>query len=131
VTIGHLAVPSGDPLATSPRIRPEQLARHEILVPRNRPPGGAWARLAARLRYRVVAGDLDDFTAALDLVAAGAGLLPTPHLLVKTIRRQDVQFVPLDAGDLKMTYGLAWPAAEPTAELMALVQAVQEALWTR
>ncbi|MCG5218730.1 LysR family transcriptional regulator [Streptosporangium sp. KLBMP 9127] len=131
VTIGHLAVPAGHPLAALPRIRPEQLARHELLLPRNRPPGGAHARLAARFRHRVVADEIDDFAAALDLVAAGAGLLPVPHLIVQTIRRQDIAFVPLDVGELRMTYGLAWPVGEPAAELMALVQAVQEALWTR
>jgi DNA-binding transcriptional LysR family regulator len=135
VTVGHLAVPAGDPIAAMSRIRPEQLARYKILMPRNRTPGGMWARFAAQLRgphqHHVVADDIDDFAAALDLVAAGVGLLPTPHLLVKAIRRHDVHFVPLDAGDLRMTYGLAWSPQHVSPELMVLVQAVQEALWTR
>ena len=135
VTVGHLAVPAGDPLAARSRIRPEQLSRYKILMPRNRTPGGMWARLAAQLRgphqHHVVADDIDDFAAALDLVAAGVGLLPTPHLLVKTIRRHDIHFVPLDAGDLRMTYGLAWSHEHASPELMVLVQAVQESLWTR
>ena len=33
VTVGHLAVPAGDPLATVARIRPENLSRHRILLP--------------------------------------------------------------------------------------------------
>src|SRR5262249_53527952 len=117
------------------RIRPEQLTRHRILMPRNRPPGGMWARLAGRLpgphRYHLVADDIDDFAAALDLVAAGAGLLPAPQLLVETIRRYDVQFIPFDAGDLRITYGLAWSPDRVSAELMALVQTVQQALRAR
>lgn len=135
VTVGHLTVPAGDPLAAVSRIRPEQLSRQKILMPRNRTPGGMWARLAAQLRgphqHHVVADDIDDFAAALDLVAAGVGLLPTPELLVKTIRRHDIRFVPLDAGDLRMMYGLVWSGTHASPELMTLVQTVQEALWTR
>ncbi|MEV0588220.1 LysR family transcriptional regulator [Nonomuraea sp. NPDC050310] len=112
---------------------PGRGARDVLLVPRNRPVGGAWAAVAARWggRHRVVADDLDDFAAALDLVAAGAGVLPVPQLLTRTIRRDDVEFVPLDPPDLRLTYGLAWSADRPAAELMALVQAVQDSLWTR
>jgi DNA-binding transcriptional LysR family regulator len=135
VTVGHLAVPAGDPLATVARIRLEHLTRHRILLPRNRPPGSMWARLAERLRgphrYRVVADDIDDFAAALDLVSAGAGLLPAPHLLVDTVRRHDVRFVPLDGTGLRLMYGLTWPPQHLSAELMALVQTVQEILRTR
>ena len=110
--MGHLAVPAGDPLARLARVRPEQLGRHRVLMPGDRPPGSMWFRLAARVggphRYHVVADDLDDFAAALDLVAAGAGVLPAPALLVETIRRHDVRFIPFDAGDLRLVYGLAW-----------------------
>jgi DNA-binding transcriptional LysR family regulator len=94
-----------------------------LLTPSTRP----WAGLPGR--SRMVADD--DFAAALDLVAAGAGLLPTPQLLVKATRREDVRFVPLEAGDLRITYALAWSRERVTPELMALVQAVQDALWTR
>lgn len=134
VPVGHLAVPAGDPLAALPRVQPERLARHRVLMPRERPPGGMWARLAVRVgphRQHVVGDEIDDFAAALDLVAAGAGLLPTPYLLVASVRRDDVAFVPLDAGDLRLTYALAWRGERASASLMALVQTVQECLWTR
>ncbi|ETK34139.1 LysR substrate-binding domain-containing protein, partial [Microbispora sp. ATCC PTA-5024] len=133
VPVGHLAVPEGDPLAATPLVRPEHLARRTVLVPRNRPPAGMWARLAARLPYRhhVVADEIDDFAAVLDLVAAGIGLLPVPQLLVSSIRRNDVRFVPFDGGDLRLTYALAWPGDRMSGTVMALVQAVQESLWTR
>ncbi|GAA0360515.1 LysR family transcriptional regulator [Microbispora corallina] len=133
VPVGHLAVPEGDPLAATPLVRPEHLVRRTVLVPGNRPPAGMWARLAARLPYRhhVVADEIDDFAAVLDLVAAGIGLLPVPQLLVSSIRRNDVRFVPFDGGDLRLTYALAWPRDRMSGTVMALVQAVQESLWTR
>jgi DNA-binding transcriptional LysR family regulator len=135
VTVGHLAVPAGDPLSAATRVQPEQLSRYRILMPRNRPPGSMWARLAARLtgphQYRVIGADIDDFAAMLDLVAAGLGLLPAPELLVRAIRRPDVHFVPLDAGELRLLYGLAWSPEHASAELMALVQTVHEALRSR
>ncbi|MEU6999102.1 LysR family transcriptional regulator [Nonomuraea sp. NPDC046570] len=131
VTLDRLAVPAGDRLARA--VTPEELRGREVLMPRNRPAGGAWELLAARVpgRQRIVADDLDDFAPALDLVAAGAGVLPVPHLLARTVRRDDVRFVPLDGGDLRLSYGLAWPRDGGTPELLELVQAVQEALWTR
>ncbi|GII84489.1 LysR family transcriptional regulator [Sphaerisporangium siamense] len=135
VTVGHLAVPAGDPLAARGPLRPAHLARHKILMPRERPPGGMWERLAARLRgphqHHVVADEIDDFAAALDLVAAGAGLLPVPHLLISSIRRPDITFVPFDADDLRLTFGLTWPPDQTSPELMALVRSTQETLWTR
>jgi DNA-binding transcriptional LysR family regulator len=135
VAVGHLAVPAGDSLAALPRITPRRLGRHKILLPRNRPPGGMWARVAAVLsgphQHHLVADDIDDFAPLLDLVAAGTGLLPVPHLLATSIRRQDVRFVPFDAGDLRMTYGLAWSPERISPELMTLVHAAQETLWTR
>ncbi|MEV4460441.1 LysR family transcriptional regulator [Microbispora sp. NPDC049633] len=134
VPVGHLAVPAGDPLAGLPRLQPERLARHRVLMPRERPPGGVWARLAARVgphRQHVVADEIDDFAAALDLVAAGVGLLPTPLLVVTSVRRDDVAFVPLDAGDLRLTYALAWRGERVSPGLMALVRTAQECLWTR
>ncbi|GAA4576034.1 LysR family transcriptional regulator [Planotetraspora kaengkrachanensis] len=135
VPVAHLAVPAGHPLASKSRLRLGQLARQRIVVPRNRPPGGMWARIAALLpgpdQLHVVAGDLDDFASALDLVAAGAGLLPTPSLLVGSIRRHDVHFVPLESAELRMTFGLTWAGERASPELMALVQATQECLWTR
>ncbi|MEW9527323.1 LysR family transcriptional regulator [Microbispora sp. NPDC049125] len=135
VPVRHLAVPTGDPLAALPVVRPDRLARHRVLMPGDRPPGGMWARLAARLsgpdRQHVVADDIDDFAGALDLVAAGVGLLPTPHLLVTSIRRDDIRFVPLDGDDLHLTYALGWYGERLPTGLMALVQAVQESLWTR
>ncbi|MGP4094853.1 LysR family transcriptional regulator [Nonomuraea sp. KM90] len=123
VTVDHLAVPVGHRLESRPRVTADELGGQVLLTPANRP----WPGLPGR--PRLVADD--DFAAALDLVAAGAGLLPIPHLLVRSIRRDDVRFVPLDAGELRITYALAWSGEHVTPELMALVQAVQDALWTR
>jgi DNA-binding transcriptional LysR family regulator len=123
VTVDHLAVPAGHRLESRTRIEGAELGGEVLLSPGSRP----WAGLPGR--SRTVADD--DFAAALDLVAAGAGLLPIPQLLARTIRREDVRFVPLDAGDLRITYALAWSKERVTPELMALVQAVQDALWTR
>lgn len=133
VSVDHVAVPVGDRLAARARLGPQDLMGHDLLLPRNRATGGAWARLATLVpgRHRIVADDLDDFAGALDLVAAGAGLLPTPALVVRAVRRDDVRFIPLDAGDLRLAFGLAWSRERESPELMALVQAVQEALWTR
>ncbi|MEO3808240.1 LysR family transcriptional regulator [Sphaerisporangium sp. B11E5] len=135
VTVAHLAVPAGDPLAALPRLTPALLGRHKILLPRVRPPGGMWARLAGTLRgayqHHEVGDDVDDFAALLDLVAAGIGLLPAPLLLTASIRRPDVRYVPFDAGDLRLTYALAWPAGSASAEVTTLAHAVQETLWTR
>lgn len=138
--VGHLAVPAADPLATVRRARPDQLRRYRFLLPRRRPPGGMWSRLAAQLRgphqHRQIAEDIDDFAATLDLVAAGAGLLPVPDLIVATVCRQDIAFIPFDAspGDaagLRLSYGLVWSRDDPTAQLLALVQTVQETLRSR
>ncbi|MCP2360985.1 DNA-binding transcriptional LysR family regulator [Nonomuraea thailandensis] len=123
VTVDHLAVPAGHMLESRPRVTAGELGGHVLLAPGTRP----WPGLPGR--SRLVADD--DFGAALDLVAAGAGLLPIPQLLARTIRRDDVRFVPLEAGDLRITYALAWSRERVTPELMALVQAVQDALWTR
>ncbi|MFC6085865.1 LysR family transcriptional regulator [Sphaerisporangium aureirubrum] len=135
VAVAHLAVPAGDPLAALPRVTPALLGRHKVLMPRVRPPGGMWARLAGTLRgayqHQEVADDIDDYAALLDLVAAGIGLLPAPRLLATSIRRPDVRYVPFDAGDLRLTFGLAWPAGRVPAEVTTLVHAVQETLWTR
>ncbi|MFI7424601.1 LysR family transcriptional regulator [Nonomuraea sp. NPDC049684] len=123
VTVDHLAVPLGHRLAGYGRVTPDDLGGQVLLTPGSRP----WAGLPGRAR--MVADD--DFAAALDLVAAGAGLLPIPQLLVRSVRRNDVRFVPLEAGELRITYALAWARERVTPELMALVQAVQDALWTR
>ncbi len=132
VPVAHLAVPTGDALAGRATIVPADLRRHRLLLPRNRPPGSVWARLAALVpRHRTVGPDLDDIAAALDLVAAGAGVLPAPRLVAETIRRPDVRFVAFDAGDLRITYGLVWRPDAASAEVMALVSTVQEALRTR
>ncbi len=127
VPVRHLAVHADAPLATAPHLRPEQLFGQEILLP------SAWAQLRHRFGppARVAVVEVDDATAALDLVAAGRGLLPTPQILVETVRRPDVRFVPLTAGDLHLTYALVWDQSSAAAETMALVQAVQEVLRTR
>jgi DNA-binding transcriptional LysR family regulator len=131
VPITHLAVRAGTPLATAARIGPAQLARQPVLLPRHRPEGSVWAHLAERLDglARLALADFDAVPDALDLVAAGRGLLPTPQLLVETVRRPDVWFVPLVGfPGLRMAYALVWPAEPATEDTMALVRAVQEAL---
>jgi DNA-binding transcriptional LysR family regulator len=132
VPVTHVAVRAAGPLSSASRVRLEQLSGHQILMPRNRPPGSMWAQLAARLpAARIASDDVDDLPAALDLVAAGRGLLPAPQLLVETVRRPDVRFLPLQDSDLRMTYGLVWSLDRATAEVMALVQATQEILRAR
>jgi DNA-binding transcriptional LysR family regulator len=132
VPVAHLAVPAGSPLAARTVLRPADLGRTRALLPATRPPGGMWARFAALVRQqRVIGPDLDDFAAPLDLVAAGAGVLAAPRLVVETVRRPDVRFVPFDAGDLRITYGLVWAPEAASPAVMALVGTVQEALRTR
>jgi DNA-binding transcriptional LysR family regulator len=128
VPVEHVAVPAGSRLATAARLGAGQLAR--LLLPRNRPAGSLWAQLSARLPASAVTSvdDLDDLPAALDLVAAGRGVLPAPRLLVETVRRPDVRFIPFDVTGLRMSYGVVWHGEHPTAELMALVQAAREVM---
>lgn len=120
VTVDRLAVPVDHPWRSG--VTAADLGDRDLLIP-----GGRWAGLPGR--HRQVAED--DFAAALDLVAAGAGLLPIPQLVARTVRRDDVRFVSLDVADLRLTYTLAWAGESVRPELMALVQAVQQALWTR
>jgi DNA-binding transcriptional LysR family regulator len=101
--LDRLAVPAGDALAARSVIRPTALRGHRLLVPADRPPGGPWARLVAALpargaatRITEIADDIDDWPAALDLVAAGLGVLPVPSLLASTVRRPDVTYTPLE-----------------------------------
>ncbi len=134
VPVSHLAVPASSGLARATRVRWEQLRAYRILLPRVRPPGSVWAQLAARLRGAthspMGSDDLDDLAGALDLVAAGQGLLPAPRLLVETVRRPDVHFLPIAAAELRMTYGLVWRQEQASKDVMALVQTVQEILRT-
>ncbi len=134
VPITHVAVPAASPLATASRIRLSRLSHTEVLLPRERPPGSIWSQLSTQLRGAPPPGaaqhDFDDLLSALDLVAAGRGLLPVPRLLVDTISRPDIRFVPLEAGMVRMTYALVWRHDNPSAELMALVQTAQEILRT-
>jgi LysR family hydrogen peroxide-inducible transcriptional activator len=115
VPITHLAVPAGDPLASAGRVTFAQVDR--VLVPRGLVVGPA-ARPAPE--------PVDDPLGAVDLVAAGRGLLPVPQLLVDTVRRPDVVFVLLAERGLRLTFGLVWPPERPSEEVMALVQATQE-----
>jgi DNA-binding transcriptional LysR family regulator len=128
--ITHLAVPTGSPLASAGRLRPDQLVGRDVLLPRSWPRNSVWAGLAARLPPRATspsaAVDLDDLPAALDLVAAGRGLLVVPDLLVETTRRPDIRFIPLDGLDLRMTYALVWRTDGAVPGLTTLVRAVQE-----
>lgn len=127
--VRHLAVPAGSPLATAARLGREQLARQDVLISRHRPPGSLWAQLDGWLggRSRLVDEELDDLPAALDLVAAGRGVLPAPQLLAQTVRRPDLRFLPLDAPPgLRIGYGLVWRPEHASSELMALVEAAQE-----
>lgn len=160
VGVGQLAVAVGDPLAGAGVVGVEALARRRVLVPAERPAGGPFARLVAALpaeSVRVVADEIDDWGAALDLVAAGLGVLPVPSLVVGTVRRPDVRFVALElpaagrADRAGSQYRLAWwadaeagrPADlggpdEPATSvgtdrpgLLALVASAREVLRTR
>lgn len=134
VPITHVAVPAASPLGTASRVRLSRLSHSEVLLPRERPPGSVWSQLSGQLRGTTPAGptsdDFDDLPSALDLVAAGRGLLPVPRLLVDTISRPDIRFVPLEDGLVRMTYALVWRHDNPSAELMALVHTAQEILRT-
>ncbi|MGI5269862.1 LysR family transcriptional regulator [Nonomuraea sp. CA-218870] len=123
VTVDHLAVPPTHALASRGGVWPGELAGLVVLTPGGR----RWEGLPGHPR---TVRD-DDFAAALDLVAAGTGVLPIPHLLVRSVRRDDVVFVPLEGAGLQLTYALAWSRERVTNELLALVQATQDALWTR
>jgi hypothetical protein len=99
VGVGQLAVAAGDPLAGAGVVGVAALARRRVLVPGERPAGGPFARLVGALPSgcaRVVADEIDDWGAALDLVAAGLGVLPVPSLVAGTVRRPDVRFVALE-----------------------------------
>jgi DNA-binding transcriptional LysR family regulator len=130
VPIRHVAVPASSPAATAARLTLDQLAGRDLLLPRVRSPGSVWAQVAARLPRvpRTTVDDLDDLPAALDLVAAGRGILLAPQLLVVTVRRPDIRFVPLDGDGLRMTYGLVWRREDAPAPVMALVLAAQDVL---
>ena len=125
----HLAVPARRPPVLVIPVRLAALGG-QVLLPRSRPPGSVWAQIADRLpaQQRARCDDLDDLPAALDLVAAGRGLLPVPQLMAQTVSRPDIRFIPLDTAGLHMTYALVWPPEHATAEVMALVQTVQETL---
>ncbi|GAA2353899.1 LysR family transcriptional regulator [Dactylosporangium salmoneum] len=121
VPLTHLAVASADPLSTAGALTLDRAGR--LLLPR-----GMVVPDGARLAPEAV----DDPAAALDLVAAGRGALPVPQLLVDTVRRPDVRFVPLAGAAPRLTFALVWPASAASAAsgegVMALVQAAQEAL---
>ncbi len=131
IPVTHLAVPVSDPLARAVKVQLGQLAGCTLLMPSSRPLGGFWAQLHSRLRTAGVTyreGDEhDDWTTALDLVAARRGVLPAPAPLAETIRRSDLVFVPFEAG-LAMAYGIVWSAEYATAQTLALVQAIQSQL---
>lgn len=98
-------------------------------MPQGREQAGPWLAAAASVPAVFVHADLDDLPAALDLVAAGRGALLAPHLLVETVRRPDVSFVPLAGADgLRMTYGLVWHPDRASADVMALIQTVRSVL---
>jgi DNA-binding transcriptional LysR family regulator len=122
VPVTHLAVPADHPLATVSSVAPDQLVRRDLLAPRG---------LATQLPSGP-GREVDDLAAALDLVAAGSGLLLAPNLLAQGVRRPDVRFVPLGSGTqeagMRLTYGLVWRQDNRRPEVTALVQAVQEIL---
>jgi len=125
--VTHVAVRAGERLASAQRVRPAQLFGQELLIPRM-----LWSAMLAEFpgshQPRVTVVD-DDLYAGCDQVAAGRGVLPVPRLLAETVRRPDVVFVPFDT-TLRLTYGLVWDPTRVSPELVALIQATQEALRT-
>ncbi|HTJ39628.1 MAG TPA: LysR family transcriptional regulator [Dactylosporangium sp.] len=117
VPLTHLALPAADPLSTASSLGLDRAGR--LLLPR-----GVAVPDGASLAPEAV----DDPAAALDLVAAGRGALPVPQLLVDTVRRPDVRFVPLAGPPPRLTFALVWSAATAGEDVMDLVQAAQEAL---
>lgn len=117
VPLTHLALGAAESLSTAATLTLDRVAR--LLLPRGVPlPDGV----------RLAPEPVDDPFAALDLVAAGRGALPVPQLLVDTVRRPDVRFVPLAGPPPRLAFGLVWSAEAAGEEVMALVQAAQEAL---
>ncbi|HEY3501787.1 MAG TPA: LysR family transcriptional regulator [Actinocatenispora sp.] len=133
VAVDRIAVPAGDPLAQRPGVRLAALTGRRVLVPGRRPPGGPWPALAAALPPGTAwsAGDDLDDVAAVDLVAAGAGVLPLPSLVADTIRRPDLVFVPLVDPPPPYRFRLATRPDAPDPALLALVQTVHRLLRTR
>jgi DNA-binding transcriptional LysR family regulator len=123
--LNRVAVPASSPLATAARVHPDQFAR-QLLLPRTRPRGSVWARLANTIPAASCLADLDDLPAALDLVAAGRGVLIVPRLLAETTRRPDVTFVPLHGLTPRMTYALVWNPDPPIAGLSTVVGIAQD-----
>jgi DNA-binding transcriptional LysR family regulator len=133
VPVDRLAVPAGDPLAHLRTVGLAALGGRRVLVPGDRPPGGPWPALVAALPPGAPwpAGDDLDDVAALDLVAAGAAVLPLPALVAETVRRPDVRFVPLADPPPPYRFRLAARPDAPDPALFALVQAVHRLLRTR
>jgi DNA-binding transcriptional LysR family regulator len=123
----HVAVPAGSPLASATRLHPDQFAR-QLLLPRTPPRGSVWARLVSDRSDRPNPIDLDDLPAALDLVAAGRGVLIVPGLLAETTRRADLTFVPLHGLSLRLKYALVWNPDRAPARMSTVVQAAQDML---
>ncbi|GAA0723588.1 LysR family transcriptional regulator [Dactylosporangium roseum] len=140
VPVTHLAVATADRLATAARVWLAQAG--PLLVPRGLQPSPVAGRRPATRQadavqrrsdaldagVRLAPEAVDDPLAAVDLVAAGRGALPVPQLVVETVRRPDVRFVPLADPGLRLTFGLVWRPDRPTEDLMALVQAAQDGL---
>ncbi|GAA2582750.1 hypothetical protein GCM10010399_10620 [Dactylosporangium fulvum] len=154
VPVTHLAVAAADRLATAARVWLAQAG--PLLVPRGLQPSPVAGRRPATRQadalprspdalprspdalprssdaldagVRLAPEAVDDPLAAIDLVAAGRGALPVPQLVVETVRRPDVRFVPLVDPGLRLTFGLVWRPDRPTEDLMALVQAAQDGL---
>ncbi|MFB9182835.1 LysR family transcriptional regulator [Dactylosporangium sucinum] len=126
VPLTHLAVPSADPLSSAARVSLAQVP--SLLLPRGLRPVLTGSPTTACGPLRLAPEAVDDPLAAIDLVAAGRGALPVAQLVVDTVRRPDVRFVPLVDTGLRLTFGLVWPPERPSEDLMALVQATQEVL---
>lgn len=134
VVVDRLAVPAGDPLAGRRALGLSALVGRRVLVPARRPPGGPWPALVAALPPRSpypAADDLEDPSAALDLVAARIALLPLPSLVADTVRRPDVRFVPLADPPPPLRFRLAWSNDTPDPAVLLLAQSVQQLLQTR
>ena len=113
-----------------PRIRPDAARAARAAAAAHRPPGGAWARLAAGPAPRGWPTTTTTSPPRWTWSPPARGCCPSRTCSSRrSAGRTSVRPARRGRPAHHLRAGLA--GREPSAELMALVQAVQEALWTR